>query len=169
MQVLPGCRRMDPWLLLPRILLFLDTLRPRVIDGSEGVAAFGLGFCCTRSSLSSWKLHWSPFTGNRYLFLLQRRLVPFRFVTTALGFNSPVPRVTVSQSKFVIYASLHHCLQFLIVGHRYLLMNLDVVQFQYGFALRRPTYLECVQTFQDIIDGIFDMDSRTSSHLVSNS
>ena len=30
----------QPWLLLPRILLFLDTLRPRVIHGS----AFGVGF-----------------------------------------------------------------------------------------------------------------------------
>ena len=30
--------------LLPRILLFLDTLQRRVIDGSEGVAAFGFGF-----------------------------------------------------------------------------------------------------------------------------
>ena len=31
-------------LLLPLTLLFLDTLLPRVIDGSEGVAAFGVGF-----------------------------------------------------------------------------------------------------------------------------
>ena len=27
------------------LLLFFDTLRPRVIDDSEGVAAFGVGFC----------------------------------------------------------------------------------------------------------------------------
>ena len=38
---------MAPWLLLPRILLFLDTLRPRDIDGSEGVAALGSGFLRT--------------------------------------------------------------------------------------------------------------------------
>ena len=36
-----------PWLLSPRILLFLDTLRDLVIDGSESVAAFGVGFLCT--------------------------------------------------------------------------------------------------------------------------
>ena len=51
---------MVPWLLFPRILLFLDTLRPRVIDGSEGVAAFGVGFRA-RSLLSCGKLHVSPF------------------------------------------------------------------------------------------------------------
>ena len=35
---------MAPGLLLPQILLFLDALRPRVIDGSECVAAKGVGF-----------------------------------------------------------------------------------------------------------------------------
>ena len=55
-----GCRRMIPGLLLPRILLFLDTLRPRDIDGSEGVAAVGSGFCA-RSLLSRRKLHRFPF------------------------------------------------------------------------------------------------------------
>ena len=51
---------MAPWLLAPRILLFLDTLRPREKDGSEGVVALWSGFCA-RSSLSCRKLHWSPF------------------------------------------------------------------------------------------------------------
>ena len=37
---------MDPWLLLPRILLFLDTL-PRERAGSEGVAALCSGFLRT--------------------------------------------------------------------------------------------------------------------------
>ena len=39
--------RLSPGLPLPLIPLFLDTLRPRVVDGSEGVAAFGFGFLCT--------------------------------------------------------------------------------------------------------------------------
>ena len=39
---------------------FLNTPLSRVIDGSEGVAAFGVGFCA-RSSLSCRKLHLSPF------------------------------------------------------------------------------------------------------------
>ena len=39
------CQRMAPWLLLPRILLFLDTLRPRDTVGSESVAAMCSGLC----------------------------------------------------------------------------------------------------------------------------
>ena len=44
-KYLHGCRRMDPWLLVPRTLLFLDTLRPRDTVASEGVAAVCSGFC----------------------------------------------------------------------------------------------------------------------------
>ena len=57
-------------------------------------------------------------------------------------FSSSVPGVKVSQSKFLIYTSLHHCLHFLIIWHRYLLMNLHVVQFQYSFELRGLTYCQ---------------------------
>ena len=39
---------------------FLDVLLPRVIDGSQGGEAFGVGFGA-RSLLSCGKLHWSPF------------------------------------------------------------------------------------------------------------
>ena len=46
---------------------FLDALRPRVIDGSEGVAAFGVGFCA-RSLLSYRKLHFSPFEQSPFSF-----------------------------------------------------------------------------------------------------
>ena len=41
--------------------------------------------------------------------------------------------------------------QFLTIGHRYLQMNLHVVQFQYSFELRGLTYSQFVQTFPDII------------------
>ena len=58
-QHLHGCRRMDPWLLLPRILIFLDTLLPRERAGSEGVAAVRSGFC-TRCWISRRKLQRSP-------------------------------------------------------------------------------------------------------------
>ena len=44
-------------------------------------------------------------------------------------FDSPMSGVRVSQSKFLIYASLHHRLQLLIIGHRFLLMNFHVGQF----------------------------------------
>ena len=43
-----------PGLLLPLTLLSLDKLVPRVMDGSESVAAFGVGFCA-RSLLSCRK------------------------------------------------------------------------------------------------------------------
>ena len=82
-QYLHGCRRMAPWLLLPRIHRFLNTLRPRDSVSSESVAASGPGFCA-RALLSCPKLLWSPFaywlflsTGDRYLFLLQRHSFPF--------------------------------------------------------------------------------------------
>ena len=47
-------------------------------------------------------------------------------------FNSLISVVKISQSEFLIYISLHHRLQFLTIGHRYLLMNFHVMQFQYG-------------------------------------
>ena len=92
-------------------------------------------------------------TGDRHLFLFQRHLNPFRFLITAPVLIFPCPRVKVSQSKFLICTPLHHCLQFLIIGHRHLLMNLHVVQFQYVFELRGLTYSQFVQTFQDIMGG----------------
>ena len=51
---LHGCRRMDPRLLLPRIPLSLDTLRPR-----ERVPAVCSGYCA-RFWFSWRKLHRSP-------------------------------------------------------------------------------------------------------------
>ena len=53
------CRAMDPRLLLPRMLLFSDTLRPRVTVGSEGVAAVCSGFCA-RSWVMWRRLQQSP-------------------------------------------------------------------------------------------------------------
>ena len=83
--------------------------------------------------------------------------------------NSPMPGVQVSLSKFLVFSPLHHCLQFLAIGHRFVLMHLHVVQFQYSFELRGLTCSQFAQTIQDIIGWNFDTDSRTSSHLVSNS
>ena len=160
---------MVPWLLLPRILLVLDTRRPRDKDGSEGVAALWSGFCA-RSLLSCRKLHWSPFEHWPFFFPLVASTFSSFKTTHSLTifdhcscFKSPVPGVKVSQSKFLICTPLHHCLQFFIFGHRYLLMNLHVVHFQCSFELRGLTYSQFVP------DGIFDIDTRTSSHIVSNS
>ena len=78
------CTVVEQWTVgysLPRILLFLDTLRPRDTVGSDRlcvlVFAYDLvsrgGNC--NGLLATTGLFLS--TGNRYLFLLQRRLVPF--------------------------------------------------------------------------------------------
>ena len=68
--------------LLPRILLFLDTLRPRDTVSSEVVAALCSGFCARSfhagnciGLLSNTGLFLS--TGNKYFFLLQRHSIPF--------------------------------------------------------------------------------------------
>ena len=44
-------------------------------------------------------------------------------------FNSLISGVKVSQSEFLIYASLHRRFQFLRIGHRYLLRDFHVIQF----------------------------------------
>ena len=77
---------MAPWLLLPLILLFLDTLRPRDIDGSEGVAALGCCFLRTIVALM-------PETA-----LVSFRTLAFFFplVTNTFCFNSPLSGVRVS-------------------------------------------------------------------------
>ena len=68
--------KMDPWLLSPRTLLFLDTLRPRDTVGSEDVG-HDLGSHAGNSIglLANTGLFLS--TGNRYLFLFQSRFIPF--------------------------------------------------------------------------------------------
>ena len=47
--------------------------------------------------------------------------------------------------------SFHHCLQSVIIRSSFLLMNLHIVQFQYGLEFLRLSYSWCVQSFQDII------------------
>ena len=98
---------MNPWLLLLRILLFLDTLRPRDTVGPEGVAAVCSGFLCTilgfvteSVSVSLRTLAFFLSSGSRYLFLLQRRLIPFD--------SLPLLLIQVSRAKrqsFVIEVS----------------------------------------------------------------
>ena len=142
-------------------IFFLDVLLPRVIDGSEGGAAFGVGFRA-RSPLSCRKLHLSPFEHWPYSLHWQHTPFPLSNANEPLStldhcscFDFPVSGVKVLQSEFLISTSFHHRLQFLIIGHRYLSMNFHVVQFSYGFELIRLTYSQFVQTFQDIIGWYF--------------
>ena len=75
-----GCRRILPVCLLLVALLFLDVLLPRVIDGSEGGAAFGVGFDA-RSSLSCRKT---------VLVSLRTMVFFFPLVTFTFSLSTPI-------------------------------------------------------------------------------
>ena len=71
---------MAPWLLLPRILLFLSTLRPRDIDGSEGrlwVLVFAHDRYCHAGNCIGLPSNTGLFlsTANIHLFLFQHHLI----------------------------------------------------------------------------------------------
>ena len=126
---------MDPWLRLPRTLLFLDTLRPRDAVGSESVAAVCSGFFRTilgfvaetaTVSLRTLAFFFPLVTGTCSSFNASQSL---SILDHCSCFNFPVSGVKFSQSKFLIFSPLHHGFQLLIIGHRYLLMSLHVVQF----------------------------------------
>ena len=145
-----------PWLLLPLILLVLDALRPREGDGSESVAAVCSGFCARSLLLCGNCIgllsHTGHFlsTGNKYPFLLQRRLIPFDSWPLLLIKFSHAWR----QSSVIEVSDLYSSSPLSSIfdyWRRYILMNLHVVQFQYGFELRGLTYSQFEQTFQDII------------------
>ena len=99
------CTVVEEWrrgYFLPRILLFLDILRPRDKDGSEGVAALCSGFCA-RSLLSCQKLHWSPFAHWSFFFsLVTGTFTSFNPTHSLMIFDhcscfiSPMPGVKVS-------------------------------------------------------------------------
>ena len=58
--------------------------------------------------------------------------------------------VKISQPKFLIYTSFHHRFLMCDIGHRYLLVNLHVIQFQYGLELLRLSYPQfCTDSPED--------------------
>ena len=143
-------------LLLPRTLLFLDTLRSRDAVGSGSVAALCSGLCTMVTLMPETALvslrtlaFFFPLVANTFSSF--NACWSLSLLDHFSCFKSPMHDVKVSQSEFLIYTSLYHCLQFLIVGHRHLLMNFHVVQFWYGLELHRLTYSQFVQTFQGII------------------
>ena len=139
-------RRMASWFLLPSILLFFNTLRPREKDGSSHA-----GNCIGLLSRTLAFL-FALVTGTFASFNATHSLSILDHCSCS---NSPVRGVKVSQSVFLICTPLHHCLQSLKIGYRYLLMNVHVVQFQYGLELRRLTYSQFVRIFQDVIGWYF--------------
>ena len=58
-------------------------------------------------------------------------------------------------SQILLDTSSYHCLQSVIIKSSFLLMNLHIVQFQYGLEFLRLSYSEFVQTFQDAIKWDF--------------
>ena len=54
-------------------------------------------------------------------------------------------------SYVLLDTSLHHRLQSVIIRSYFLLMNLQVIQFQYGLEFLRLSYSQFVQSFQDVI------------------
>ena len=142
----------------------------RVTFASDTRVAFGVGFLCTIVALMPETALVSLRTlavflsaGNKYLFLLQRHSFPYDFLTTAPDSIFPCLASKFRNRNFCFFTPLLYCLQFLTIGHRYLLMNLHVVQFQYW------RILNLCRLSQISSDGIFDIDRRTWSHLVSNS
>ena len=163
--------RASTFRIIPARLSKNDTMVPCTSDTSlpqhtstswqsrlEKRGGFGFGFFFAQSLLSCRKLHWSPF--EHWPFSFHWWQIPFppfnatqsrSILDHCSCFNSPVSGVQVSLSKFLIQTPLHHGFQLLIVWNRYLLMNLQIVQFQYGFEFIRLMYSRFVQTFQDII------------------
>ena len=94
-----------------------------------------------RQTLATWHMEYVWTTGTRFW----KSIFYIWFVPKSLSRNwvsshsfrlfihSLISGVKVSQSEFLIYASLHHL--FLNIGRWYLLMNFHVVQFKYGFEL----------------------------------
>ena len=56
-----------------------------------------------------------------------------------------------SNRKICAIPLFHHRLQSAIIRSGFLLMNLKVVQFQYGLEFLRPSYSLSEQSFQDVI------------------
>ena len=78
-------------------------------------------------------------TDDRYLFLLQRLTIPFDSLSLLLIQFSHVWHQSFVNEVSHLFSS-SHCLQFLIIGIRLHLMNIQVVQFQHAFEMIRLTY-----------------------------
>ena len=57
----------------------------------------------------------------------------------------------ILHSQILLDTSFFHRLQSVIIRFGLLVMNLHIVQFQYGLEFLRLSYLKYVQSFQDVI------------------
>ena len=84
------------------------------------------------------------------------------FIIVVFNPKIPVPWILVD-------TSFHHGLQSLIIRSCFLLMNLQVIQFQYGLEFLRLSHSSFVNTSKMSSDRTFVIDDRTPSHFESNS
>ena len=137
---LHGSRLVFPDGLLPLKLLFLDATSTSLCWWLRGWSGFWCQLCTLIPVVPETALVSSRTLSFYFPLIIAFSLSSFN--TTLIPeirnhrpcFNPLISGVEVSQSEFLIYASLHHRFQFLIIGIRYLLMNFFVIQFQYGFV-----------------------------------
>ena len=134
----------SPLKLLPLGLLVPDAffIFCCVEDLGEGFAC--VDFACLSSSCR--KLHLSPFEHCPLAFhcqqsprLLCSRCFALRFLTTAC-FEISISGFKILHFQTMLDSSFYHRLQSVTVRFGFLLVNLHIVQFQYGLEFLRPSY-----------------------------
>ena len=145
---------MIPRLLLSLILSFLDALLPRVIDSSEGGAAFGVGFGA-RSSLVSLRTLAFFFPLVTYTFYSFNATKALSTLDHCSNFDSPILLFTIVFNFWQMGVDIF-C--WISISH-----NSNTV-----LSCTDSRILHLYRLSKTSSDGIFDIESRTSSHLVSN-
>ena len=109
-----GCRSNFPDRLRPLKLFFLDALLPLCVGGSEDGAVFGVGFATLLFIVPGnyTCLSFLLSMDSKLPVTFQHHVDTLRFVTTAPVSILSFLGVKVSQSEFLISASLHHRFQF---------------------------------------------------------
>ena len=126
----------------------------------------------------SWrKLQLSPFTHCPLVshcqqsprILCTRCFVP-GFLTTAILLIISISGAKILISNFLLDTSLHHSFQSVIIRSYFLLMSLQVIQFEYGLEFFRPSYsLILYNPSKMSSGGIFLIGNKIPSHFESNS
>ena len=142
---LHGNRAIFPLGLLPLGILVLDAFFTLCC-----VEDLGEEFGCVdfaRLFISCRKLQLSPYEHCQLAFHCQQspRLLCSRCFILGFLTTAPVSKFTFLASKIIhsqilLDTSFYHCLQSVIIRSSFLLMNLHVVQFQYGLEFLRRSY-----------------------------
>ena len=81
-------------------------------------------------------------------------------------FKISISGLKILPSQILLDTSLHHCLQSVIIRSRFLLMNLHIVQCQYGLEFLRLSYFLIWTSFPR---WIFVIDNKIPFYFESNS